>query len=110
MGNILNETGGFLPPHLGAAIYRAATTIPTVTLDRDAVDAAGRHGIGVRIQLGPHGNRTMPQRRGVVFDPDTYTFVGRGAYSLGRSGAKKGAWNSAVLETGVVDRVGQLPH
>jgi hypothetical protein len=47
IGGLLSQAG-MLPPQLGGALYRAAARIPGVTLVADAVDAAGRHGIGVR--------------------------------------------------------------
>jgi hypothetical protein len=40
-----------MPPALTAELYRALGNIPGVTVDHDAVDAAGRRGIGFQITL-----------------------------------------------------------
>ncbi len=41
-----------VPPRLTAELYHALGDLPRVTLDRHAVDAAGRHGVGFRIRAG----------------------------------------------------------
>jgi hypothetical protein len=37
-------TSYVLPPKVAAELYRALGDIPDVTVDKDAIDAAGRHG------------------------------------------------------------------
>lgn len=102
MGWILDFEGGLMPPDLGAAIYNAATKVPGVTVDRDAVDAAGRHGIGVGLVYQGMGDEW-------VFDPKTYELLGTDGYYVTTTGGKS-PLNSAVLDAGVVDKVGQEPH
>jgi hypothetical protein len=88
-----------LPPQTRAALYRAGARLPGLYVNRDAVDGAGRHGIGI----GWHytGKCTDPCDRDdeTIFDPHTYTVLG----------SRSNLSASALLETAVVDSVGQRP-
>ena len=76
----------YLRPAARAALYQAAAKIPGIVLIPDAVDAAGRHGVGV---AWSYGGREM-----LIFDSTTYRFLGSD--------------KSAVLALDVVDEVGQV--
>lgn len=77
-----------LIPDVSAALYRAAAKIPGVTVVPDATDAAGRHGIGLTFQ-------DSDDRDTWVFDRTTLDYLGTD--------------ETALLEVGVVDRIGQQP-
>jgi hypothetical protein len=65
-----------MPPRLTAEMYHALGDLPRVTLDRHAVDAAGRHGVGFRIKAGQ-------VRYEIILNPRTYRLMGdeAGSYS-----------------------------
>ncbi|MFE4688940.1 CU044_5270 family protein [Streptomyces sp. NPDC056749] len=105
IGELLRET--VMPPKTAAALYKAAARIPGVTVDPDAVDAAGRHGIGVARDDVRAGWRTA-----WIFDSATLGYLGERTYlsrdtSMGRKGTLIGA--SAVLERAVVDALRERP-
>ncbi|MFE3603588.1 CU044_5270 family protein [Streptomyces sp. NPDC059142] len=105
IGGLLQET--LMPPKTAAALYQAAAKIPGVRVDPDAVDAAGRHGIGVALDNTRAGWRTT-----WIFDPATLEYLGDRSYlirdtSMGRKGTQIG--RSAVLERGVVDALRERP-
>lgn len=105
MGELLRET--VMPPKTAAALYKAAAKIPGVTVDSDAVDAAGRHGIGVARDDTRAGWRTA-----WIFDPTTLEYLGERTYLIrDTTMGKKGALlsKSAVLERGVVDALRERP-
>ncbi|MEU4654821.1 CU044_5270 family protein [Streptomyces sp. NPDC023723] len=105
IGELLGET--VMPPRNAAALYRAAARIPGVTRDADAVDASGRHGVGIR---------RVDERAATVtewvFDRDDLTYLGERSY-LAEDGTtgKKGTVlaETAVLRRGVVDAYRQRP-
>ncbi|SHN47664.1 CU044_5270 family protein [Cryptosporangium aurantiacum] len=100
---------GPLPPALGAALYRAAAQIPGVQLVPDAVDAAGRHGIGVvrrstALAALPSEGGTQSRLDPVyemewIFDAKTYSLLGT------RTESRAATISVAVIERAVVDRV-----
>ncbi len=59
-----------MPPKITADLYRALADIPGVRIDRNAVDIAGRHGIGFAYPLG-HG--TVQE---VIINSRTYMYMG----------------------------------
>src|ERR1700683_3063999 len=63
-----------MPPALTAELYLALGSIPGVTVDRDAVDAAGRRGIGFQITLPRAAGGEMDQ---LVPAPKTYSLMGQ---------------------------------
>lgn len=105
IGELLAET--LMPPQTAAALYKAAAKIPGVTVESDAVDAAGRHGIGVA-----RDDTRIGWRATWIFDSVTLEYLGRRT-SLIRdtSMGKKGTLlsKSAVLERGVVDALRERP-
>lgn len=105
IGELLRET--LMPPRTAAALYKAAARIPGVTVDPDAVDAAGRHGIGVARDDTRAGWRTA-----WIFDTTTLEYRGERSYlirdtSMGEKGTLIHA--SAVLERAVVDALREKP-
>lgn len=70
--NILElfEDTTMMPPDAQATLYRAIATIPGVEIDRDVVDAAGRHGIGVSRSDGRY-------RATLILAEDDYRYLGQ---------------------------------
>lgn len=105
VGDLARES--LMPPDTAAALFRAAAQISEVTVERDAVDAAGREGVAVaresegeRTELIFHkrtkaflGERTVLVEDDENTDMDAGTVVGR----------------TAILEREVVDKVDQRP-
>lgn len=90
-----------MPPGLANAVYQVASKIPNVTLVQDTTDAAGRHGIGIS-----HATPEFPDASNTwIFDAKTYKYLGM------RNTAKDGTTDgmSALVSSGVVDNVGELP-
>ncbi|WP_037606917.1 CU044_5270 family protein [Streptacidiphilus rugosus] len=95
-----------LPPQATAALYRATALIPGVELVPDAVDAAGRHGLGIaRVESGG-------ERHEWIFDKSTYAFLGERDYLVrttvnGKAGMLIGL--TAILGRAIVDHRGDVP-
>lgn len=103
IGELLKES--IAPPPVSAALFRAAALIPGVQAVPDAVDAAGRHGVGIAIV-------SAGQRFEWIFDPHDYAYLGERDYlvedtTLGPAGMLFGI--SAVLERGITDEAGDRP-
>lgn len=80
----------YLSPQSRAALFEALALVPSITLERDVEDAAGRRGVQVSWpDVGDH------QGGELILDQDTYTVLG--------------SEDTAVLETAVVDQAGQRP-
>ncbi|MFE3856258.1 CU044_5270 family protein [Streptomyces griseorubiginosus] len=100
-------SGTVMPPANAAAFYRAAAKLPGVRVIPDAVDATGRHGIA--ITLDDTGFATRDEW---IFDKRTLALLGSRFYI---TDPERGittetlAGTSAVLETAVVDRKGEVP-
>ncbi|UUU31204.1 CU044_5270 family protein [Streptomyces sp. CA-210063] len=105
IGELLNAS--VMPPKTAAALYGAAAKIPGVTRIEDAVDPAGRHGVGIRRVDGRSGWATE-----WIFDREALTYLGERTYLTtdGVSG-KKGTvlGETAVLERAVVDEYRERP-
>ncbi|WP_063732363.1 CU044_5270 family protein [Streptomyces sp. RTd22] len=105
IGSFLGET--VMPPENAAALYKAAAKIPGVTRKEDAVDAAGRHGVGIaRVDKGSWIVTEW------VFDRDSLTLLGERSYRTKDVGAgKKGdvMEKTAYLKRGIVDHYRERP-
>ena len=94
--DLIQET--YLTPAELSALFSATSQIPGVTVDKDALDASGRHGIGI----------TMGTSDGeLVFDPKTYEYLGEREH--GAANEANGANGAARIRIAIVDSVGQLP-
>ncbi|NYE37288.1 hypothetical protein F4692_002421 [Nocardioides cavernae] len=94
-----------VPPRTAAALYRAATRIPGVDVDRRATDALGRAGIGISRADERFGTRTT-----WVLDESTSTLLGARWYVTHADGSPDTLFGAtAVLETAVVDTAGVAP-
>lgn len=91
-----------MPPGLATAVYQVASKVPNITLVQDTTDAAGRHGIGISHATPEFGDASDTW----IFDAKTYRYLG------GRNTGKDGTTNglTALVTSGVVDRVGELPR
>ncbi|MFD7435897.1 CU044_5270 family protein [Streptomyces sp. NPDC059861] len=95
-GDLIRES--LMPPEVGAALYRAAATIPGVEVVHGVKDSVGREGVAI--------TRTGDgEREEMIFDEETLTFLGERV--VGADGLVDGT--SAVLERTVVDRAGERP-
>jgi hypothetical protein len=65
---------GPIPGALRAALYEAVIHLPGVTLVRHVVDALGRPGVGVSMQVS--GLAVMPTGYEFILGADTYRFLG----------------------------------
>ncbi|MFF1624117.1 CU044_5270 family protein [Streptomyces sp. NPDC058251] len=104
VGDLVTES--LLPPDVAAALFRAAAKIPGVVVVPDAVDAAGRRGVGVAREDGG-------EREELIFDAKTKEYLGERVIAVEDlpSGFKKGqiTGTSAILNRTVVDKAGQRP-
>ncbi|MFJ6651127.1 CU044_5270 family protein [Streptomyces sp. NPDC091290] len=96
-----------MPPGLQAAAFEALAKLPRVRVDRDEVDALGRHGIGVSY---PGTSFSL------VFDRTTYDYLGmrqKGSHAELIDGDWRQVdwyWEMTSREkVGVVNRIGQRP-
>ncbi|MEV6371679.1 CU044_5270 family protein [Micromonospora musae] len=94
---------GYVPPRALAALYELLARQPgAVVISGDVVDAAGRHGVAIRMPGVIGGNHDL------IFDRDTHVYLGyRG--SVIRGGKESLHAAAARLRVAIVDRPGQLP-
>ncbi|WP_233617948.1 CU044_5270 family protein [Actinomadura sp. WAC 06369] len=102
LGGMLTEA--YMPAAQRAALFRAAAAIPGVTTVGKAVDAAGRTGVAVALDVPGTGIRTE-----YIFDPDTYDYLGeRGVVTdASRAQAPVGSVLAATAQLSV--RVADAP-
>jgi hypothetical protein len=86
----------YLTPAVKAAVFEALSHLPGVTMQRDVVDLAGRHGVAVRMTppTMPGPDVRLPAGE-FIFDPKTYAFLG--------------TTDSAILREAIVDKPGEMP-
>jgi hypothetical protein len=104
IGDLLREM--LVPPKLAAALFHVAATIPGVTVDKHATDAAGRSGIAVaRYDSGFKADAEL------IFDPRSYQFLGEGS-ALAKPVAGEGPAGTVIGSTAQlqVSVVNALPH
>jgi hypothetical protein len=106
IGELVGET--IMPPANASAFYKAAAKIPGVREIPDAVDAAGRHGIGVTRE-----DASSATRDEWIFDKNTLAFLGSRSY-ITRDEAKGITSDtlfgtSAIMQRTVVDQHGKTP-
>ncbi|MET8753226.1 CU044_5270 family protein [Streptomyces sp. NPDC004667] len=103
VGELLRES--VMPPQTAAALYKAVAKIPGVIEVPDAVDAAGRHGVGIARE-----DTSLSQRTEWIFDKSSLAYLGQRSYltkdtKQGEAGTLTSL--SAVLTRAVVDKAGQ---
>jgi hypothetical protein len=96
-----------MPPRTAAALYEAAARIPGVSRIENAVDPAGRHGVGIR-RVDGHADWATEW----IFDRHILEYIGRRSYltadgPMGKKGTVMD--ESAVLERAVVDKWRERP-
>ncbi|MFD7117616.1 CU044_5270 family protein [Streptomyces sp. NPDC059922] len=85
-----------LRPELNAALYRATAKIPGVVVRQDAVDASGRHGVGLALRTDTDRDRDRDTDTVVwVFDRDRLSYLGTNEVAL--------------LDVGIADATDQRP-
>jgi hypothetical protein len=101
LGGMLTEA--YMPAAQRKALFRAAAAIPGVRTVGRAVDAAGRTGVAVSLDVPGSG-----QRDEYVFDPKTYLYLGQRSVvtDASRAGAPVGTvlTSTAQLSVGLADR------
>ncbi|MEW2288763.1 CU044_5270 family protein [Streptomyces sp. NPDC047841] len=108
IGDLLGSV--IMPPATASALYKAVARVPGVTWIPDAVDAAGRHGIGITHQDSGSATRSV-----LIFDKDTLAYLGSQAYFTDGGATTRGTRGDvlfgvdAVMARGVVDRHGEVP-
>jgi len=101
IGDLIGEA--IIPPAVAAALYRVAALLPGATLVNDAVNAVGRHGIGIA-----WNSRSARQsyRNEWIFDKTTLQYIGERDYDP-TTGKLSG--ESAILQQAFTAKAGQLP-
>lgn len=96
-----------MPPALTAELYRALAHIPGVTLERHAVDVAGRPGIGLSMNIPPAFGGGIDQ---IIISPGTHQLAGQQLLTSPRAGsASHVEGGTAILQHSSVPGPGQLP-
>ncbi|MFF7050778.1 CU044_5270 family protein [Streptomyces griseorubiginosus] len=100
-------SGAVMPPATMAAFYQVAARLPGVREIPDAVDAAGRHGIAITLD-----DTGFATREEWIFDGKSLALLGSRFYITDPDRGittETLAGTSAVMETAVVDRKGEVP-
>lgn len=106
IGDILSTN--LMPAENAAAFYRAMAEIPGVREVPDAVDTAGRHGIGITREDGSTASRDV-----WIFDKHSLTLLGSRWYTTADKKPGKAnvpAGSVAILQRGVADQHGMVPE
>jgi hypothetical protein len=98
IGDMLNDQ--IVPPKFSAALYRTAALIPGVRVIRGVPNADGQRGIAMAIKDGGSW-------REWIFNPATLLPIGM--REMGRSATASYPGGNAILVTGIVSRIGQVP-
>ncbi|MGC4756380.1 CU044_5270 family protein [Micromonospora trifolii] len=94
---------GYVPPRALAALFELLAREPgAVVISGDVVDAAGRHGVAIRMPGVIGGNADL------IFDRDSHVYLGT-RDSVIRNGKESVYMAAARLRIAIVDRPGQLP-
>jgi hypothetical protein len=101
-----------MPPAPTAELYRALGDIPGVTVDRHAVDVAGRAGIGFQINAPRSQDDTgMGVVDQLILNPKTYDVMGQQSFDTGqrRPSVPRHVYGRAILKTALVSGPGVQP-
>ena len=96
---------GLLPADLRAALYRALTYLPTLTITERTATLDGRAGTAL-------GIAAAGERQEIIIDPADGTFIGeRTRLTADRDGIPAGTvTGSSSLQYGIAERAGEPPH
>jgi hypothetical protein len=103
--NLLRTT--YLTPRQLAAMYDFMAGTPGFTVAPDAVDAVGRHGVGIRWQVSDGQAIAPGDSAMIIFNPRTGAYMGDRTTYLGESPTNYSG--DAVVKLAIVNRIGQLP-
>jgi hypothetical protein len=92
-----------MPPSVTAQMYRALGSIEGVAADPDAVDVAGRNGLGFLLTGVAGGNQE------IIVDPRTHEFSGYQFLGDGLDLHAAAAWGLAILQRELVSGPGRRP-
>lgn len=94
---------GYVPPRALAALYEVLAREPGAkVISGDVVDAAGRHGVAIRMPGVIGGNVDL------IFERDSHVYLGT-RNSVIRNGKESLESAAALLRVAIVDRPGQVP-
>ncbi|MFE7931858.1 CU044_5270 family protein [Streptomyces sp. NPDC057456] len=93
-----------LPQGLRPAAYKALALVPGVKAVPGVKDSAGRTGVGISYPESP-----FAQGKYLIFDPESYEFLGFRDERTSASGAKTYIQLSHVVDWAIVDRTKQRP-
>ncbi|MFF8401773.1 CU044_5270 family protein [Streptomyces sp. NPDC015684] len=93
-----------LPDGLRPAAYEALALVPGVTATPGMKDSAGRIGVGIS-----YPRESSEKNRYLIFDPESYEFLGFRDERTSRSGKETYIQLSHVVEWAIVDRLRQRP-
>ncbi|MFI6014910.1 CU044_5270 family protein [Streptomyces sp. NPDC051243] len=93
-----------LPEGLRPAAYKALALVPGVKVTPGVQDSAGRTGVGIS-----YSEHWSEKGKYLIFDPDSYEFLGFRAERTSRSGKQTYIQLSHVVEWAIVDRLRQQP-
>ncbi|WP_031478043.1 CU044_5270 family protein [Streptomyces bicolor] len=93
-----------LPEGLRPAAYEALALVPGVKVTPGVEDSAGRTGVGIS-----YPEHASEKGKYLIFDPESYEFLGFRAERTSRSGEKTYIQLSHVVEWAIVDRLRQQP-
>jgi hypothetical protein len=118
IGMLLRNPSIALPPKAIAALFRAIAQVPDVVMDRDVVDAAGRHGVGLSMPAHSAGGMSYE----LILDAGSGRYLGDRFVVVDPARLqpphfrtdlqfRKGQTNSdnARLAAAIVDAAGQRP-
>ncbi|MGC4987063.1 CU044_5270 family protein [Streptomyces sp. DT193] len=93
-----------LPQGLRPAAYKALALVPGVKAIPGVKDSAGRTGVGISCPKSP-----FAKGKYLIFDPESYEFLGFRDERTSRSGDKTYIQLSHVVDWAIVDRMKQRP-
>lgn len=93
-----------LPEGLRPAAYAALALVPGVRATPGMKDSAGRTGVGIS-----YPEEEAEKDKYLIFDPESYDFLGFRAERTSRSGKKTYIQLSHVVDWAIVDRLKQRP-
>ncbi|MGH3123558.1 MAG: CU044_5270 family protein [Streptosporangiaceae bacterium] len=109
LGGTINDLlmSTYLAPRQLAAVYDFLASTPGFTVVPDAVDAVGRHGVGIRWQVSDGQAIAPGDTAMIIFNPRTGAYMGGRTTYLGEG--PRNYSGDAIVKLAVVNRIGQLP-